>query len=199
MLTYTLLLLSLFSGIRSCLLLFSLLSHFACFHSWYFFILPLFWTLTSILYLYCGEGGGAKSALVGAGDPALDGWFIHNRLTNSRSEDTMSLCWMPATRRYKIHLCDINTYEINIYSRRGGVRRMRRGGTGDTQLDGWVLHNQLTTFRSGGTTSLDSMPATRWYKVPLSRINTCVKLLSTLWGGVRRSLRGGEGDAELDG
>jgi len=48
--------------------------------------------------------------------PELNVRFLHNRLSDSRSEDRMSLDPAPATRRYKERHCRINTHEIAIYS-----------------------------------------------------------------------------------
>jgi len=62
--------------------------------------------------------------------PELDVRFLHNHLSDSRSENTTSLDPAPATRRYKERHCRINTHEIAIYSG-GGVLGRLRGDAGD--------------------------------------------------------------------
>jgi len=72
-----------------------------------------------------GKGEGVVLAI-----PQLDVRFLHNRLSDSRSEGRTSLDPAPATRRYKEHHCHINTHEIAIYSG-GGVLGRLRGDAGD--------------------------------------------------------------------
>jgi len=57
--------------------------------------------------------GGVVFILVGTlAIPELDGRFLHNRLTDSRSDCGRLLVLTPATQRYKGRLCRIETHEI---------------------------------------------------------------------------------------
>jgi len=72
-------------------------------------------------------GGLGKAEGVVLAIPEPDVRFLHNRVSDSRSEDGTSLDPAPATCRYKERHCHINTHEIAIYSGGGGPGQAKRG------------------------------------------------------------------------
>jgi len=95
-----------------------------------------------------GKGEGVVLAI-----PELDVRFLHNRLSDSRSEDRTSLDPAPATRRYKEHHCHINTHEIAIYSGGGGSGQAKRGcwrsqnSIADSSTTAWPIPDLKTQRR----------------------------------------------------
>jgi len=72
-------------------------------------------------------GGLGKAEGVGLASPDVDVRFLHNRVSDSRSEGRTSLDPAPATRWDKERYCRINTHEIAIYSQGGGPGQAKRG------------------------------------------------------------------------
>jgi len=92
-----------------------------------------------------------------AGDILLDGRLLHNRWTDFHSVCGRLLGLTPASQRYKVHLCRINTHEIAVFC--GGYIRYH-WQAGDILLDGGLLHNHGTDFDSVCGRLLGSSPAT---------------------------------------
>ena len=96
---------------------------------------------------------------------------------------------MPASQRYKVHFCRIETHEIAVF--RG---EDLYSSPGDLLLDGRLLHNRWTDFDALCGRLLGSPPATQWYRIHLSATITH-DFTGTWLGG---SLRRPEGGLELE-
>ena len=107
---------------------------------------------------------------MGLAIPELDVTSLHNRLSDFRSENRISLDSAPATRRYKGPHCPINPHEVAINSGRGSWEAPEEM-LAITGLDGTFLHNRFTEFGSVTWASLGPMPATRRYNVCLRPIS----------------------------
>jgi len=90
-------------------------------------------------------GGLGKAEGVVLGIPDLDVRFLHNRVSDCRSEGRASLDPAPATRRYKERHCCINTHEIAIYSG-GGVLGRLRGDAGDPRTRWQIPPQPVSRF-----------------------------------------------------
>ena len=95
--------------------------------------------------------------------------FLHNCLSDFRSEGRTLLDLAPATRLYKERHCRINTHEIAI-NPGGGLWEGGEEMLAIPGLNRRFLHNRVTDFGCVTWTSLGSTPATRRYKVCLWRI-----------------------------
>jgi len=102
-----------------------------------------------------------------AGDILLDGRLLHNRWTDLESVCEGLLGSTPASQRYKVRPCHIKAHEIAVFC--AGCIRYQAG---DILLDGRLLHNRWMDFAAFCGRLLDSMPATRRYRVRPRRINT---------------------------
>jgi len=77
-----------------------------------------------------GGGGSWEGCEWMLAIPEHDGRFLHNRSTDFESVTWTSLGPTPATRRYKVRPCRINTHEVAIYSG-GGVMGTLSADAGD--------------------------------------------------------------------
>jgi len=96
---------------------------------------------------------------------------------------------MPASQRYKVHLCRIETHEIAVF-----CAEDLYSSPGDLLLDGRLLYNRGTDLDSVCGRLLGSPPATQWYKIHLSTTFIHDFTGTRLGGGLRRP----EGGLELE-
>ena len=96
---------------------------------------------------------------------------------------------MPASQRYKVHFCRIETHEIAVF-----CGEDLYSSPGDLLLDGRLLHNRWTDFDALCGRLLGSPPATQWYRTHLSA-TFIHDFTGTRLGG---SLRKPEGGLELE-
>ena len=92
----------------------------------------------------------------------FDGRFLHNHCSDPQSDCWRLLGSTPATRRYEVRLCRINTQEI-AYPCKSGL--YNAGTLAIPELDGKSLHNYCSDPGSDCTGLLGLTPAMRRYKV----------------------------------
>ena len=91
---------------------------------------------TQEIAVFCGEDLYSSH-----GNILLDGELLHNRWTDLGALCGRLLALTPASQRYKIRLCRIETQDIAVFC--GGCIRYQAG---DILLDGRLLHNRWTDF-----------------------------------------------------
>ena len=92
----------------------------------------------------------------------LDGRLHHNHLTDSGSDYGRLLGSTPATQRYDVPLCRINTLEV-AHPCQSGL--YKASTLAIPELDGRFLHSHCSDPGSDCMESLSSTPTTRRYKV----------------------------------
>ena len=115
---------------------------------------------TQEIAVFCGEDLYSSSH----GYLLLDGRLLHNRRTNFDSVCVGLLGSTPASQRYKVHLCRINTQEFAVFC--GGCIRYPAS---DTLLDGRLLRDGLTDSDTLCGRLLAMTQASYSYKKPLPR------------------------------
>jgi len=131
-------------------------------------------------------GGCTRSQ---AGDTLLDGRLLHNRWTDCDSVCGRLLGLTPASRRYMVRLCHIETQEFAIFCGEDLYSSFHH-----ILLDSGLLHNRWTDFDALCRRLLGSTPAFQRYRVRLCRIKA--QEFAVFCGG---SIRYHAGDILLDG
>jgi len=121
--------------------------------------------------------------------PELDGRLLHNHCSDPESDSGRLLGSTPATQRYKVGPCRIETQEVAVFCGEDPY-----SSPGDLLLDAGLLHKRWTDFDSVGEGLLGSTPASQRYKVRLC----CIKAqeIAVFGGGY---IRYQAGDILLDG